>query len=99
MNATKKKAPTRADLQRKVIELEAQLACTYHFASATLDKAGDALTASGCLVRLHALGGRELIPPVLIRDGLSAETIAALRADIVRSYAGAVALRPKGATP
>lgn len=96
MNA-KRKTETRADLQRKVTELTAQLASTYHFASATLDKAGtDRMMASGVLLQLHALGGRELICPVVIRDGLSADTIAALHRDIARSYAGAVEFKPKG---
>ncbi len=92
----KKKTETRADLSRKVIELTAQLASAYHFASAKLDKAGtDHMMASGVLVQLHALGGRELISPVLIRDGLSPETIAALKADMARSYELAVMFKPK----
>jgi hypothetical protein len=96
--AMKKKTETRADLARRVKELTAQLASTYHFAAAELHKAGqDRMMASGVLLQLHALGGREIIAPVVIRDGLSAETIAAIRADIVRSYQGAVELKPKGA--
>jgi hypothetical protein len=94
----KTKTKTRADLQREVKELTAQLAATYHFASAQLPKAGDALMASGALLQLHALGGRELICPVVIRDGLSADTIAALQRDIARSYDLAVMFKPKGAT-
>lgn len=94
---SKKKTETRADLQRKVRELEGQLASTYHFASATLDKAGAAMMASGVLVQLHALGGRELICPVVIRNGLSDDTIAALRRDMVRSYNEAIEFKPKGA--
>ena len=96
MNA-KKKTDTRADLQRKIAELTAQLASTYHFASAELHKAGDSLMGSGALLTLHALGGRQLICPVVIRDGLSADTIAALQRDIARSYEGAVMFKPKGA--
>jgi hypothetical protein len=38
-----------------------------------------------------------LICPVVIRDGLSADTIEALRRDFARSYAGATAFKPKGA--
>lgn len=99
MSAARRKPDTRADLQRKVKELEAQLASTYAFAAKDLHKAGDALMASGALLELHALGGRELIRPVLIRDGLSADTIEALRRDIIRSYAGATALKPAEAKP
>ncbi len=91
------KAKTRADLARENTELRAQLASSYHFADATIGKAGDSLMGSGVLLRLHALGGRELIVPVVIRDGFSADTIAAIRRDIARSYAGATVLKPKGA--
>ena len=95
MNAKPKK-DTRADLQRKVVELTAQLAGRYHFASAELDKAGTKyMTASGVLVQLHALGGRQLMTPVVIVDGLSDETIAALRKDILRSYTKITELKPK----
>lgn len=82
--ATKRK--TRADLEREIMELKAQMAGTYHFAAATIDKAGDVLMASGALLRINALGGREIIPPVLIKDGLSRATIEAIHADLSRSY-------------
>lgn len=94
---TGKKAKTRADIIRENVELKAQLAHVYHFADAAISKAGGALMGSGVLVTMHALGGRELICPVVIRDGLSEATIAALRADLARSYALAVAFKPKGA--
>ncbi|UTC29802.1 hypothetical protein BAJUN_01720 [Bajunvirus bajun] len=86
---------TRAELARKVLELEGQLASSYHFATLELHKAGDNLMASGVLISLTALGGREIIKPVVIRDGLSAATIAALRADMVRSYELATSFKPK----
>jgi hypothetical protein len=95
--STRKKQPTRAELLRRNMELEAQLAYVYHFAAATLDKAGDCLKASGVLVQMHALGGRQIIPPVVIRDGFSADTLAAIRRDLVRSYESAIAFKPKGA--
>lgn len=90
------KRETRADLSRRIRELEAQLAYTYHIASSTLHKAGqDRMMASGVLLTLNALGGAEIIPPVVIRDGLSAETIAAIRADIARSFDLATQFKPK----
>lgn len=93
----KAKTKTRADLQRENAELRAQLAHVYHFADAEIHKAGtDRMMASGVLLQLHALGGRELINPVVIRDGLSADTIAALRRDFARSYETATAFKPKG---
>ena len=87
------KQRTRAELARKVKELEAQLTHRYHFASATLAKAGG-LAGSAVILELTALGGREVIPPVAIRGGLSSETIAAIRADIARSYDESIEFKP-----
>lgn len=92
---TNKPKQTKADLRRKVAELESQLACSYHFASMELHKASN-LMGSGVVITLTALGGKQLIVPVTIRDGLSHETITALRADIVRSWESATELKPKG---
>lgn len=95
---TKKKAKTRMELQQQIKELHAQLAHVYHFAYLELPKAStNHMMASGVLVQLHALGGRQLMTPVMIRDGLSADTIAALQRDIVRSYDLTVAFKPPGA--
>ena len=91
----KKPKPTRADLQRQIVELQAQLASTYHFADQGLDKAGqDKLMGSGVVITMHALGGREIIPPVCIRDGLSDKTISLLRDDLAASYKLAIAFKP-----
>lgn len=84
-----------AVLRRKVAELEAQLASSYHFASVTLNDAADKMQGGAVILRLTALGGKELIVPVAIKNGLSAESIAALRADIARSYDHAIELAPK----
>lgn len=99
-NKTKKAKPTKAALAREILELKAQLSSTYHFADATLNKArkaGGALMASGVLVQLTALGGRELTVPFVIRDGFSDATIDAIREDINRSYAMSVEFKPKAA--
>lgn len=89
---------TVASLRRKVADLSAQLIHLYQVADSQVEKAGQRhLMASGAIVQITALGGREIVPPVLIRDGLSDETIAAIRADLRRSYATAVAFKPKGA--
>lgn len=96
MNNKRPKARTRADLQREVKELKAQLVHQYHFASATIAKADiDHLMGSGVLLELSALGGRAIIEPVVIRDGLSADTIAALQRDLARSYQRAIEFKPK----
>lgn len=94
---SKRRAPTRADLLRKIEELEAQQAGILHFADVRLDKAGDCLMGSAVIVRLHTLGGSEITPTFAIRDGLSPETIAALRKDIVRSWKLATLFKPRGA--
>lgn len=96
---TKTKQPTRATLARRVKELEAQLACAYHFADSDLrNMARKSYTGSALLVEITALGGAEVLRAIAIRDGLSPETIAALRADIVRSYGDSVAFKPEGVT-
>ena len=81
------KKPTYQELLRKNTELAGQLAGAYKRASRDLPKASTAhLTASGVLLQLTVLGGRQLIEPVVIRDGLSLETIEAIRADLHRSF-------------
>lgn len=95
---TKKPSKAKAEaavLRRKVAELEAQLSSSYHFASVTLNDAADKMQGGAVILRLTALGGRELIVPVAIKNGLSAESVAALRADIARSYDHAIELAPK----
>lgn len=97
MKPTKPKKPTRKDLEHQVLELKAQLACAYAQASRDIEKSGtDHMMASGVLLQLTALGGREIIKPVVILDGLSDETIEALRKDLIRSYELATAYKPKG---
>lgn len=88
------KQKTKAQLQQSVIDLGAQLAYRYKAASLEIDKAGEALFASAAVLRITALGGLELVAPVAIRDGLSKETIEAIRRDLQRSYDGAIGKRP-----
>jgi len=84
---TDNKAAQIAILRRQVEELRGQLTCYYESAYKAIDKAGsDHMSASGVMITLTALGGRQIIEPVCIREGLSAATIAALKADIRRSY-------------
>lgn len=99
--ATKQtKAQRIAELERKLGEALAGQIHVYHFADAELSKAStDKLMGSGVVLTLTVLGGREVCKPVLIRDGLSAETINALRADFARSYTLATMFKPKGSQP
>ena len=91
-----KKNDRIAQLERRNKELEAQLVFQHHFASKYLDKMGiDRCMGSAVILELTVLGGKETVGPVAIRNGLSPETIAAIRADLVRSYENAIELKPK----
>jgi hypothetical protein len=84
-------------LERELREALAGQAHVYHFAEQGLAKAStDHLTTSGVVLTLTVLGGRELFRPVLLRDGLSHELIAALKADLKRSYELSTLFKPKG---
>lgn len=83
-----------ADLARRCMELEAQLASAAAKASRDIEKAGDVLHASAAILTLTALGGRVIVSPVAIRDGLSGATIAAIKADLQRSYDLATLAKP-----
>lgn len=90
-----KKPVTKADLQRKVKELEAQLVHQYHFATRTIDRASIRKTmGSAVILELTFLGGAKVFEPVAIKDGLSDETIAAIKADLKRSYELTVEFKP-----
>jgi len=90
------KRKTKAELERENMELRAQLAYVYATVQSQICKANtEHMMASGVLLQLTALGGRQLITPVVIRDGLSDETIDALRKDLLRSYELATQYKPK----
>lgn len=92
----KKKAKTRSELEREIKELKGQLANSYYLASNAVERASaNHLMASGAVLTITALGGREIIDSVVIRDGLSKETIAAIKADLKRSYDLATLHKPK----
>jgi len=98
MKPAKPKKPTRQDLERQILELNGQLAYVYAQASRNIEKAStNHMMASGVLLQLTALGGREIIKPVVICDGLSDETIEALKKDLARSYELATMHKPAAA--
>lgn len=82
-----------ADAQRRVTELRAQLAGTMGAAFDAMPKAADC-HGSAVILTLTALGGREIIQPVAIRDGLSKATIAAIQDDLRRSFEQATLVSP-----
>ena len=82
----KKIKTKRSDLYRQIRELKSQSGVRHYEAYADLYKASvDKMMASGVILELTAVGGKTLINPVLIRDGLSNKTIVCLREDIQRS--------------
>lgn len=84
-----------AQLQRENKELSAQLVHQYHFASIELkDLTIPKMTGSAVILELTTLGGKRSVGPVAIRDGLSDETIAAIKADLVRSFNLCTELKP-----
>lgn len=92
----KTKTQRIAELERKLQEALAGQVHNYHFASVGLEKATrNHLAASGVVITLTALGGKELIPPTVLRGGLSDELIYALRAELLHSYRDATAFKPK----
>lgn len=91
----KTKRPTYQELARQNMELRAQLAFNYAAASKDIDGASTRhMKSSGVLLQIHALGGREIVKPVLVRDGLSDDTIAALKKDFRLSWELATVAKP-----
>lgn len=86
-----------ADLERQLKETKAALVHNYYFVSMELDKfSTNHCFGSGVVLEIAMLGGKRVIEPILIRDGLSPETIEALQADLRRSYLRTTELHPKG---
>ena len=93
----KTKAQRIVELEKKLEDAKAQHIYLYHFASKALDRfSTDKLMGSGVVLSLTLIGGKELFEPVMICNGLSKETIAALKADLVRSFNYATELKPDG---
>lgn len=68
----------------------------YHFADLALEKLSPKhMTGSAVILTLESLGGKVLVEPVSIRDGLSPELILALRRDFYRSYELATIYKPR----
>lgn len=84
-----------ADLRRELREAKAMAVCNYHFASKEIERLGtDRCMGSAVILELTLLGGKKGVEPVAIRNGLSAETIAAIKADLKRSYDYATEFKP-----
>ena len=94
----KTKSQRIAELERKLYESGSYNIYRHHFASKALDKLStDRLMGSGVVLSLTKVGGEEAFEPVMICNGLSKETIAALKADLARSFNYATEMKPEGA--
>lgn len=95
---TSKKDARIAELERQLVEARAAQIHNLHFSSHALAKASEKhMKGSAVILTISAIGGREITGPIMINNGLSQETIAALEADMVRSWNEVLVYKPKGA--
>ena len=88
-----------AELENELRSAKAYQVHELHFASYALDKLStDLMCGSGVIISITSLSGKPLVEPTVISDGLSLETIAALQADMRRSFEKRTELKPKGMT-
>ena len=93
------KAERIRELERKLAEAQALQIHNYHFASVGIEKASiNKFMGSAVIITVTALGGREIVAPVAIKNGLSDATIKAIQDDLLRSFNYATEFKPKGAT-
>ena len=86
-----------AELENKLRSAEAYQAHKLHFASYALDKLSTVrMYGSGVIISITSLSGNPLVDPTVISDGRSPETIAALQAEMRRSFEKRMELEPKG---
>lgn len=84
-----------ARLQRELREAKAMAVHNYHFASKEIDKLSIArCMGSVVILELTLPGGKKGVEPVAIRNGLSTATIAAIKADLKRSFEYATEFKP-----
>lgn len=97
-----KKHTIIAELQNKITELENKLFVSeasqlhnLHFASAYIQKVCNSkMQGSGIILSIKALNGADIVTPTLIVNGLSQETILAIKADLTKAYEYTIALKP-----
>lgn len=88
-----------AELENKLRSAEAYQIHKLHFTSYALDKLStDNLYGSGVILSITSLSGKPLVEPTVISGGFSPETIAALQADMRRSFEKLTEFKPKGMT-
>ena len=73
-------------LKARIRMLEAQDVGSVNAAWRDIGKTGqDRYMASGVIISITNLSGKELIAPVMVQDGLSEDTIGGLKADFART--------------
>lgn len=77
------KAKTKAVLEMEIKSLKSQLHCSLYAAHRELEKVSTKrMMASGVIVTITSLNGKELVQPFMCADGLEVETIEALQRQI-----------------
>ena len=89
-----KKLARIKELERKLLETEAQLIHKPHYLSQNLERY-HLLKGSGVIITFQKLGADSEDGPVLIRNGLSLKTIRALQEDLRASWEDSIIFEPK----
>lgn len=97
-----KKQTIIAELQNKISELQGKLFASeasqlhnLHFASADIQRVCNSkMQGSGIILSIKALNGNDIVKPTMIVNGLSRETILAIKADLTKAYEYTIALKP-----
>jgi hypothetical protein len=84
---TTKKLSRVAQLAKDLLQYKAMDVMTLFMAYHAMKKVNkDKYMASGVIVTIQNLSGETIVGPFMVQDGLSAETIAAIQADIKATY-------------
>lgn len=83
MNKLTKKDIEIKELKNRVVILESQMLSSSFFAYQQLNGLSGKYKGSGIILELKDLKGKSIVNPVLISDGLSEESIIALKSDLV----------------
>ena len=83
------------ELQGKLFVSEASQLHNLHFASADIQRTHNSkMQGSGVILSIKALNGADIVKPTMLVNGLSQETILAIKADFCKSYEYTIALKP-----
>lgn len=73
-------------LERLLFEARASYASTIGKAFDDITKASEKYSGSGVILEITSIGGTPVIPAVMIKDGLSKETVKQIQEDLKRSF-------------